>query len=170
MENTYFFEAVTTYDKEAVTRYTTYHYRHVDRRGPAVYLLLGALFSAFSVWRFLAGELLLPMILGALGLGLLLAGANFLTGKASIKVPEGENGRPLVNRQRFFADRLEYAGPQAQGYYRYGQITRIGEDEKYFYIYVQSSQALIIQKSGMTLGAPDQLRRFLDEKAPGKRR
>lgn len=170
MENTYFFEAVTTYDKEAVTHYTIYHYRHVDRRGPAVYLLLGALFSALALWRFWWGETLLPVILAILGVGLLLAGVNFLTGKASIKVPEGENGRPPVNRQRFFGDRLEYAGAQAQGYYRYGQITRIGEDEKYFYIYVQSSQALIIQKSGMTLGAPDQLRRFLDEKAPGRRR
>ena len=37
----YYFEAITTYDKEAVRHYTTYHYRHVDRRGPLAYLVLG---------------------------------------------------------------------------------------------------------------------------------
>lgn len=168
MENTYYFEAVTAYDKEAVRHYTTYHYRHVDRRAPLSFLVLGGLFAGLSAWRFLAGELLLPTVLGILGLGLLLAGVNMLSGKASVKVPDPVDGRPLTNRHRFFEDRLEYAGQQSQGYYTYPQISRIGEDQAYFYIYVQNNQALVVQKSGMTLGAPEQLREFLRQKTrPG---
>lgn len=164
----YYFEAVTVYDKEAVRYYTIYHYRHVDRRAPLAYLLLGGLFTLLSGWRFLMGELLLPTVLGMLGLGLLLAGFNMLSGKASVKVPDPVDGRPVMNRQRFFEDRLEYAGAQSEGYYTYSQISRIGEDQGYFYIYVGSNQALVVQKSGMTLGAPDQLREFLRQKTrPG---
>lgn len=164
----YYFEAVTAYDREAVRHYTIYHYRHVDRRGPLAYLVLGALLAGLSIWRFLAGELLLPTVLGALGLGLLLAGINMLTGKAPVKVPDPVDGRPLMNRQRFFEDRVEYAGPQSEGYHTYRQISRIGEDPAYFYIYVSGNQALVVQKSGMTLGTPDQLREFLRQKTgPG---
>ena len=169
MESTYHFEAVTAYDKEAIRHYTTYHYRHVDRRAPLSFLVLGGLFTGLSAWRLLAGELLLPAVLGIFGLGLLLAGIRMLSGRASIKVPDLGDGRPPVNRQRFFEDRLEYAGQQTQGYYTYDQITRVGEDREYFYIYVQSNQALVVQKAGMTLGTPEQLEQFLDRKAPGRR-
>ena len=165
----YYFEAITTYDKEAIRHYTTYHYRHVDRRGPLAYLVLGGLFVCLAAWRFWMGERLLPTVLGTFGLGLLLAGIRMLSGRASIKVPDLGDGRPPVNRQRFFEDRLEYAGQQTQGYYTYDQITRVGEDREYFYIYVQSNQALVVQKAGMTLGTPEQLEQFLDRKAPGRR-
>lgn len=164
----YYFEAITTYDKEAVRHYTTYHYRHVDRRGPLAYLMLGGLFVCLAAWRFWMGERPLPTVLGTFGLGLLLAGIQMLSGRASIKVPDLGDGRPPVNRQRFFEDRLEHAGAQAQGYYEYRQISRVGEDEGYFYLYIGKNQALVVQKSGMTLGAPEQLREFLRQKTgPG---
>ena len=51
MESTYYFEAVTAYDKEAIRHYTTYHYRHVDRRTPLSFLVLGGLFTGLSAWR-----------------------------------------------------------------------------------------------------------------------
>ena len=148
--------------------YTTYHYRHVARRGPLAYLVLGGLFVCLAAWRFWMGERLLPTVLGTFGLGLLLAGIRMLSGRASIKVPDLGDGRPPVNRQRFFEDRLEHAGAQAQGYYEYRQISRVGEDEGYFYLYIGKNQALVVQKSGMTLGAPAQLREFLRQKTrPG---
>ena len=100
MESTYHFEAVTAYDKEAIRHYTTYHYRHVDRRAPLSFLVLGGLFTGLSAWRLLAGELLLPAVLGIFGLGLLLAGINMLSGKTSVKVPDPVEGRPLTNRHR----------------------------------------------------------------------
>lgn len=87
MENAYYFECITAYDQEAVRHYTTYHYRHVDRRGPLAFLLAGAPLTVCAVWRLWAGERLLPLFLGILGLGLLPAGINMLSGKASIKVP-----------------------------------------------------------------------------------
>ena len=91
-------------------------------------------------------------------------GVNQLLGRFGGNVKE-----TVENRMRFFDDRVEYAGQQTQGYYTYDQITCVGEDREYFYIYVQSNQALVVQKAGMTLGTPEQLEQFLDRKAPGRR-
>jgi len=168
VENTYYFECVTAYDKEAVRHYTTYHYRHVDRRFPVGCILLGILFLGLALWQFLEGGRFLCFLFLFFGALLTMVGVNMFSGNASVKAPEGENGQPIVNRQRFFDDRLEYAGQQAQGFYQYSQIDRIGEDAGYFFLYVNNNQALILKKSGMTLGTAEQLRQFLMTKAPGR--
>ena len=76
------------------------------------------------------------------------------------------NGQPLQNRLRFFEDRVEYAGPQSQGFYRYDQVTRVGEDPWYFFLYVSGNQALIIPKNGFTAGDPESFRQLLLAKFP----
>lgn len=168
MENTYYFECITAYDKEAVRHYTIYHYRHVDPRYPAGCIIFGILFLGLTMWQFWEGGGFLRFLFLFCGALLILIGGNLFSGNAGPKVPEGENGQPVVNRQRFFDDRLEYSGQQSQGFYQYSQIGRIGEDAGYFFLYVNSNQALILKKSGMTLGTAEQLRQFLMTKAPGR--
>lgn len=163
----YLFEAIATYDKEAVRRYTTYHYRHVDRRMPGGYILGGGLclLAALGVSTEWGGGYPMYLLL-AVGALLIIIGANMLAGRISAKVPEQADGRPLQNRLRFFEDRFEYAGPQSQGYYRYDQVIRVGEDPGYFFLYIAKNQAVIAPKNGFTLGTPDQFRRFLLAKVP----
>lgn len=163
----YRFEAIVTYDKEAVKHYTTYHYRHVDRRMPVGYILGGGLLLLVGLGVRTEWRVDIPFyLLLVVGVLLIAIGGNMLAGRASIRVQTQAGGQPLQNRLRFFDDRVEYAGPQSQGYYRYDQVTRVGEDPAYFFLYVDSNKALLIQKNGFTLGTPDQLRQFLLAKIP----
>ena len=162
----YYFEVITTYDKETVKHYTTYHYRHVDRRMPVGLILLGVFFLILMLSLFVEGERVLPYLSLFVGTIIIANGAMMLAGRASIKVPDQVNGQPLQNRLRFFEDRVEYAGPQSQGFYRYDQVPRVGEDPWYFVLYVSGNQALIIPKNGFTAGDPESFRQFLLAKVP----
>lgn len=59
---------------------------------------------------------------------------------------------------------MEYAGRQEQGFYTYSQVLRLGESREYFFLYVAKNRALVVEKARMSLGTPDQLRLFLQEK------
>ena len=162
----YYFEVITTYDKETVKHYTTYHYRHVDRRMPVGLILLGVFFLILMLSLVVEGERVLPYLSLFVGTIAAAVGVMMLTGHATIKVPDQVNGQPLQNRLRFFEDRVEYAGPQSQGFYRYDQVTRVGEDTWYFFLYVSGNQALIIPKNGFTAGDPESFRQLLLTKVP----
>ena len=58
----YYFEVITTYDKETIKHYTTYHYRHVDRRMPVGLILLGVFFLILMLSLFVEGERVLPYL------------------------------------------------------------------------------------------------------------
>lgn len=152
---TYYFEAVTTYDKRSLREFTKYHYRHVAPALPVLLLLLGA--AALPLGIFQKGGLTMAVA----GAVLLVFGANLLLGRFSAGAQDAQE-----NRIRFFDDRVEYAGRQEQGYYTYSQVIRLRENSKYFFLYVAKNRALLVEKARMTLGSPEQLRLFLREKLP----
>ena len=130
----YYFEVITTYDKETVKHYTTYHYRHVDRRMPVGLILLGVFFLILMLSLFVEGERVLPYLSLFVGTIITAIGVMMLTGQTSIKVPD--------------------------------QVTRVGEDPWYFFLYVSGNQALIIPKNGFTAGDPESFRQLLLAKVP----
>ena len=141
---TYYFECVTSYNKESLRAFTRYHYRHVV---PGLPILL--------LWLFQEGGLTMTVA----GAVLLVFGVNLLLGRFAAGVRESQD-----NRIRFFDDRVEYAGRQEQGFYTYSQVLRLGESREYFFLYVAKNRALVVEKARMSLGTPDQLRLFLQEK------
>ena len=150
---TYYFECVTSYNKESLRAFTRYHYRHVVLGLPILLLFLGAVF--FLLGLFQEGGLSMTVA----GAVLLVFGVNLLLGRFAAGVRESQD-----NRIRFFDDRVEYAGRQEQGFYTYSQVLRLGESREYFFLYVAKNRALVVEKARMSLGTPDQLRLFLQEK------
>lgn len=156
---TYWFEAITHYDRNSYKEFAKYHYRHVAPGTPSFLLVVGVmtlcwgflrLFTApddWSFWPFMAGAVLLAI------------GRNLLMGRFGSNVKD-----PQDNRIRFFDGRVEYAGRQEQGFYTYDQVVRLRENQRYFFLYVAKNRAMMVDKAGMTLGAPDQLRAFLAQK------
>lgn len=163
----YFFEVIVTYDKKAASHYTNYHYHYVDRKQPGSIMLTGIFCLIAGVIALVWGDGGYPMFLFlTVGVLLLVVGLRMFDGRTTIKLPNTPDGKPLQNRLRFFDDRFEYAGPQSQGYYRYDQVVRVGEDEFYFFVYIAKNQAFIIPKNGFTMGAADSFRQFLLVKVP----
>ena len=72
---TYYFECVTSYNKESLRAFTRYHYRHVVPGLPILLLFLGAVF--FLLGLFQEGGLTM-MVAGAV---LLTFGVNLLLGR-----------------------------------------------------------------------------------------
>lgn len=152
---TYYFECVTRYDKRSLREFTKYHYRHVAPALPILLLFLGA--AVFLLGLFQKDNLTMAVA----GAVLLVFGVNLLLGRFSAGIREAQD-----NRIRFFDDRVEYTGRQEQGYYTYSQVIRLRENNEYFFLYVAKNRALLVEKARMTLGSPDQLRLFLQEKLP----
>lgn len=150
---TYYLEGITTYDQRTLREFGKYHYRHVQPGAAVSLLLLGVLLFVAGLVQ--DGDLTL-MVIGACALAI---AVNLLLGRFVGRVKQGQ-----ARRIRFFDDRIEYAGEQDQGFYRYGQIIRLRENREYFFLYVAKNRAIILAKNGMTLGTPDQLRLFLQGK------
>lgn len=156
------FENVTVYDREMSRHYTTYHFRHRGKTIPVVFIALGVLLLAVGLWQVIAGGVR-PFVFIP---GIALAGGGLLliSGRASIQTPAAADGQPMTCRTRFFEDRIELAGPQSCGFYRYEQLSPIGEDGEYFFVYTDTTEALVLKKSGFTRGTPEQFREFLRQK------
>jgi len=157
---TYYFEAITRYDKESYREYARYHYRHVAPGLPTLFTVLGGMLvplGFLGICGLIEINGFLPLLVGTVFLAV---GVNLFLGRfAAANVPE-----PKENRTRFFDDRVEYAGQQEQGFYYYHQVVRLRENGEYFFLYVAKNRAMMVRKSGMTLGTPEQLRGFLHEK------
>ena len=156
---TYWFEAITRYDEETYKEFAKYHYRHVAPGLPFFLTVVGTMaFSWGIIQLFLEPDSwsVWPCIVGAVFLAI---GVNQLLGRFGSNVKD-----PQDNRIRFFDGRVEYAGRQEQGVYRYDQVVRIRENQRYFFLYVAKNRAIMVDKAGMTLGTPDQLRGFLAQK------
>ena len=92
---TYYFECVTSYNKESLRAFTRYHYRHVVLGLPILLLFLGAVF--FLLGLFQEGGLTMTVA----GAVLLVFGVNLLLGRFAAGVRESQD-----NRIRFFDDRV----------------------------------------------------------------
>lgn len=149
---TYYFEAITTYDQRTLREFGRYHYRHVRPGGPILLLLLGVLALLLGILQ----SDLVPMVTGAFAFAI---AVSLLMGRFVGRVRQDQ-----TRRIRFFDDRVEYAGEQDQGFYRYDQIIRLRENQGYFFLYVAKNRAILLDKSRMSLGTPDQLRLFLQQK------
>ena len=157
---TYYFEAVTRYDKDAYREFSKFHYRHVTPGLPIFLTVAGTMAASWGFIQLFTSPEDWPWWPFIVGIVFLTFGVNQLLGRfgsAGIKdVKE--------NRIRFFDDRIEYAGRQEQGFYYYNQIVRFRENAGYFFLYVAKNRAMMVSKAGMTLGTADQLRGFLHQK------
>lgn len=160
---TYYFESISRYDKDTFKEFSKYHYRHVTPGGPGFLVVVGTMLTSLGFLGIMGAIDLndlndfWPLVVGIVFLAI---GVNMFLGRfAAANIKEVKE-----NRIRFFDDRIEYAGQQEQGFYYYNQIVRLRENQGYFFLYVAKNRAMMISKSGMTLGSPDQLRGFLYQK------
>ena len=84
---TYYFECVTSYNKESLRAFTRYHYRHVVLGLPILLLFLGAVF--FLLGLFQEGGLTMTVA----GAVLLVFGVNLLLGRFAAGVRESQDNR-----------------------------------------------------------------------------
>lgn len=70
----------------------------------------------------------------------------------------------LTNIFSFYSDYLEVSNQQQKSKIYYHQFFRIYETTDYFYLYLNKMSALIIAKESITLGSPEELRAFLQQK------
>jgi hypothetical protein len=70
----------------------------------------------------------------------------------------------LVSTLSFYGDRVGSVTQQSQSTVFYGQVYEAYEVQDFFYIYLSRGRAFLVEKSGFTLGTPENFRRFLFEK------
>ena len=157
----YYFEAVTTYLPEELKTLNRFHFSRVHKWPSLIVIFCGALTAVLGVLlMLLTGDFSQGIFSVAFGAALLWASWWLRSGRAAAR----KNANPLgvlTNRYRFYADRLEYANQQNQGFYYYNQLFHVYETWNYFYLYLTKNQTFVLRKDGFTLGNADGLRQFL---------
>ena len=157
----YYFEATTAYTPEELRSLNRIHFSRIHKWPSLLVIVCAVLILAMGIFLMVLtrnfSDGIFPVCFGG---ALLWASWWLRSGRAAAR----RNASPLgvlTNRYRFYADRMEYANQQNQGFYYYNQLFHVYETWSHFYFYITKNQAFVLRKDGFTLGNADGLRQFL---------
>ena len=164
------FEIHTTYDYRTSKAYVTMHYTTQVKTLTFLRIsgIIGILFPlAVRLCTPLLPEGLLPVFLPGLlfWTGCFLLAFAFISPRLSARTMNGKHGKtPASNIVNLYDDHITCIQDKREVSLKYNQVVQIFEDAGFFYLYIDRDAAYILDKSGFTMGTPDELRKFLHEK------